>query len=63
MLEVNLLGGVHELYGRSIVVEFVERVRGDMRFAEPEALSRQIAMDVDCAKIMLRRHHEAGVER
>lgn len=63
LLEVNLLGGVHELYGRSIVVEFVERVRGDMRFAEPEALSRQIAMDVDCAKIMLRRHHEAGVER
>jgi len=63
LLEVNILDGAHELYGRSIAVEFVERVRGDMRFAEPEALSRQIAIDVDRAKVMLRRHHETVVEQ
>jgi riboflavin kinase / FMN adenylyltransferase len=63
LLEVNLLDGAHDLYGRSLAVEFVERVRGDLRFAEPDALSRQIAVDVERAKAMLRRHHEAAVER
>ncbi|ALA58197.1 bifunctional riboflavin kinase/FAD synthetase [Nitrospira moscoviensis] len=62
LLEVNLLDGVRDLYGRTLAVEFVERVRGDLRFAEPEALSRQIAVDVERAKAMLRRHHDAAVE-
>lgn len=62
LLEVYVLEGAHELYGRPITVEFVERVRGDMQFAGGEALSRQIALDIDRAKMMLRRHHDTVVE-
>lgn len=63
LLEVYVLEGAYELYGRMIAVEFVERVRGDMQFAGGDALSRQIALDVESARKMLRRHHEGIGER
>lgn len=63
LLEVHLLDEAQELYEQLIVVEFVERVRGDMQFAGGDALSRQIARDVESARTMLRRHHEAIGER
>jgi riboflavin kinase / FMN adenylyltransferase len=63
LLEVNLLDGTHDLYGRTMAVQFIGRVRGDLCFPEPDALSRQIAIDVERAKTMLRRHHETAVER
>lgn len=63
LLEVNILNGQYDLYGRRVAVAFVERVRGDMRFSGPEALSRQIAMDVEHAKTLLRRYHETVVKR
>jgi riboflavin kinase/FMN adenylyltransferase len=59
LLEVYLLDGVHELYGHTMTVEFIERVRGDMRFSGGEELSRQITSDVAAAAAMLRRHHES----
>lgn len=58
-LEVHLFEGNHELYGQSMTVEFVERVRGDMQFKGGEDLSRQIAVDATSARTMLRRHHES----
>jgi len=58
LLEVYLLDGAYELYGQMIAVEFVERVRGDMQFDGGEALSRQIAFDVESARAMLHRHRE-----
>jgi riboflavin kinase/FMN adenylyltransferase len=58
-LEVYLIEGGHGLYGHSMTVEFIERVRGDMQFAGGDALSRQIASDVVAATAMLRRHHES----
>jgi riboflavin kinase/FMN adenylyltransferase len=63
LLEVTLLEGPQELYGRLITVEFVERVRGDMRFASGEALSREIALDVDRAREILREHDATVGER
>jgi riboflavin kinase/FMN adenylyltransferase len=63
LLEVHLLDEAQELYGRLIMVEFVERVRGDMQFAGGDALSHQIARDVESARTMLRRYHEATGER
>jgi riboflavin kinase/FMN adenylyltransferase len=57
-LEVSILGGIHDLYGRTLTVEFIGRIRGDAQFESGEALSRQIAADVDAAKIMLRRYHD-----
>jgi riboflavin kinase/FMN adenylyltransferase len=62
-LEVYLLDRYHDLYGQRITVEFVERVRGDMQFAGGDALSRQIGLDVESARTMLRRHHETIGER
>lgn len=58
LLEVYLLEGSHELYGRAITVEFVEGLRGDVQFSDAAALSRQIAVDVDRAQTILRQHHE-----
>jgi riboflavin kinase / FMN adenylyltransferase len=57
VLEVSILDGTHELYGRTLTVEFVARIRGDEQFGSGEALSRQIMADVDSARIVLRRHH------
>lgn len=62
VLEVNLLDGRHELYGRRMTVAFVERLRGDVRFAGADALSRQIAQDVDRARALLRRYHETALK-
>ena len=57
-LEVSLLDGIHELYGRMLTVEFIGRIRGDAQFNSRESLSRQITADVDSAKGILRRYHE-----
>jgi riboflavin kinase/FMN adenylyltransferase len=57
-LEVSILDGRHELYGRTLTIEFIGRIRGDAQFENGEALSRQIAADVDAAKVILRRYHE-----
>lgn len=58
LLEVYVLDAGPELYGQSITVQLVERVRGDMHFDGGEALSRQIALDVERTRSILRRHHE-----
>ncbi|HWF59199.1 MAG TPA: bifunctional riboflavin kinase/FAD synthetase [Nitrospira sp.] len=57
-LEVSILDGIHELYGRTLTVEFIGRIRGDAQFDSAEALSRQITADVDSARGILRRYHE-----
>lgn len=57
-LEVSILDGTHELYGRTLTVEFISRIRGDAQFESEEALSRQIAADMDSARSILRRYHE-----
>ena len=57
LLEVSVLGGTHELYGKRIAVEFIGRIRGDMQFNGEDALRRQIALDVESAQLMLQRYH------
>lgn len=44
-LEAHLLGVSRDLYGRSIRLYFVKRLRGERRFESVEALARQIALD------------------
>ncbi len=58
LLEVYILEGMHELYGKSLSVEFIDRIRGDMKFDSEEALRRQIALDVESAQSVLRRYHQ-----
>lgn len=48
MLEVFLLDFDGDLYGRSVEVEFVDRIRGDARFESEAALKAQ--MEADCAR-------------
>jgi riboflavin kinase/FMN adenylyltransferase len=53
MLEVFLFDFDGDLYGRTITLEFIDFVRGDMRFASAEALKAQIAQDCARAQAIL----------
>jgi riboflavin kinase / FMN adenylyltransferase len=45
-VEAHLLDAQVELYDRSLALDFVARLRDDVRFAGPEELAAQIARDV-----------------
>lgn len=50
LLEVHLLDGRHELYGRRLRVLFLERLRDERRFADIAALKSQIERDCAAAR-------------
>ena len=50
LLEVHLFGLSRPLYRKGLEVEFIRRLRGERRFASPEALTRQLAIDARRAK-------------
>lgn len=54
LVEVHLLGFEGDLYGRSIELEFVARLRDEQRFPDVGALRRQIQADVERARALLR---------
>ncbi|WP_447972495.1 bifunctional riboflavin kinase/FAD synthetase [Nitrospira sp. Kam-Ns4a] len=54
LLEVYLLDQQVDLYGETIRVEFVERLRGDLAFASPEELAARIGVDVAQARESLK---------
>lgn len=58
LLEVYILQGTHELYGKRLSVEFIDRIRGDMRFDSEAALRQRMALDVESAQRVLRRYHQ-----
>ena len=47
-----------DLYGQSVVVEFVERLRGQVTYTGPEALIDQMRLDVDRARGLLSTEHQ-----
>ena len=53
LLEVHLFGVDGDLYGQTVEVAFLGRLRGQMRFDGPADLGRQIAADAAAAKEML----------
>jgi riboflavin kinase/FMN adenylyltransferase len=55
LIEVNLLDQTGNLYGQDITVQFVARLRGDHTFTSADELSKQIARDVEQARISLQR--------
>jgi riboflavin kinase / FMN adenylyltransferase len=61
LIEVNLLDQQCDLYGKEVLVEFIERLRGDHAFASAEELSAQIGRDVEQARTRLRRYSQ-GVQ-
>ena len=52
-VEVHLLDRSIELEGRSLLVEPVERLRGQQKFSGLDALSLQIGRDADRARSLL----------
>lgn len=54
LLEVSLLDAKENLYGQTIRVEFVERVREDRTFASAQELAACIERDVQAARKMLK---------
>jgi riboflavin kinase/FMN adenylyltransferase len=46
-LEVNILGFDGDLYGQTVQVTFVERLRDERKFDSPEALAAQLERDRD----------------
>lgn len=53
-VEAHLLDFSGDLYGRLVRLSFEERLRGEVRFAGPEALKAQIGADVARARAVLR---------
>ena len=52
-IEVHVLDFEGDLYGRRLVVDFVERIRGVNKFSSLDELKSQIARDVDSARSAL----------
>lgn len=53
LLEANVLDWRGDLYGQHARVRFVERLRGQQRFADLDALMVQMARDVEAARSVL----------
>ncbi|OYP35774.1 bifunctional riboflavin kinase/FAD synthetase [Rhodopirellula sp. MGV] len=52
-IEVHLLNYNDDLYGRTLTVDFVERVRGVERFGSVEQLSHQLRQDIQTCERLL----------
>lgn len=48
-----------DLYDQNIKIEFVRRLRGEVKFESPEALTSQITKDIRAAKTLLKHLHAA----
>jgi riboflavin kinase/FMN adenylyltransferase len=53
ILEVHILNFDAAIYGQDVEVEFVKKLRDERKFDSTEALRRQIAADVACARDLL----------
>lgn len=49
-LEAHILDFTQDLYGKRITVEFLQKIRDELRFSDVHALKKQIAADVLTAK-------------
>ena len=56
IVEVHLLDVSPDLYGKDLEVQFIEKIREERRFASPTELSRQIGLDVEKARQILKNH-------
>ena len=58
LIEAHILSeGVGDIYGEFIAMDFVERLRHQERFADHEALKKQIALDCQQSMNILKEHH------
>ncbi|MEZ5175894.1 MAG: bifunctional riboflavin kinase/FAD synthetase [Acidimicrobiia bacterium] len=52
-IEVHLYDAEIDLYGKTVLVEFIDRIRNEQRFTTVDALVSQIEADIDIAKSVL----------
>jgi riboflavin kinase/FMN adenylyltransferase len=52
-IEVYVFDFAGDLYDRELSVEFLRRIRAEMKFAGVEALKRQVALDMETARRLL----------
>jgi riboflavin kinase/FMN adenylyltransferase len=50
ILEVHVMEWKRDLYGQTIQIDFIDRIRDEMRFSSVEALITQIKMDIQISK-------------
>jgi riboflavin kinase/FMN adenylyltransferase len=55
VLEAHILDYAGDLYGKTMLVEFLQKIRDDRRFIDVKELSAQIARDVEQARIFFRK--------
>jgi len=53
-VEVFMIDFVGDIYGQKLTIELVERLRGEMKFADAQELSAQISKDVEQTRSILR---------
>ena len=53
VIEVHILDFEGELYGQEVKIEFIDRLRDEIRFSGPEALLEQIELDIKHARRLL----------
>lgn len=49
-METHILDFCTDLYGRCIKVEFLERIRGEVKFSDINALEIQVKKDIECVR-------------
>lgn len=52
-VEAHLLGFSGDLYGQSVTLEFIERIRGEQQFPDVKALVSQIRADIEQARLVV----------
>jgi riboflavin kinase/FMN adenylyltransferase len=52
-VEVHILDFNENIYGRNIRINFIERIRDELKFADIDQLSEQIKEDIDKARKIL----------
>ncbi len=53
VIETHILDFERELYGQEVKLEFIDRLRDEMRFSGPEALLEQIEVDISHVRSLL----------
>ena len=53
VIETHILDFERELYGQEVKLEFIDRLRDEIRFTGPEALLEQIEVDISHARSLL----------
>ena len=60
LIEAFLLDFEGNLYGKPLTIEFFERLRGERRFGDPEALVEQMHRDVERTRELVSTHQPQG---